>query len=472
MKKNFILFAAVVVTLLAASCKKESINQPEEEIIYGKTMFEVTVAEDSRMNAPSVNPNGMSQMTHMDGFYTIWDNEDQIRINGENFTTYQQTNKTVKFWSDEIIVETPYRAFYPKELQSENYDGSTSGTLPSTYTHDITKVILPMYAESNNNTLAFHNICAVLKIMIPGNVTQVTVTCNDQHPLYGDFTVEGDGTKDNPYKAVMGTNENCTTITINPKEGDTYLDDAKPVYIPIPAETYSSITVTFNGRSDIWNNGTKTLTNFTAIVNKFYSLNADPKLLPKRFKVSDTKFVYFAKGNLYKRGNTFGIESHQTDRTTGTDFTNHFMFSENINGSNKITIDTTQGLYNLSKDEWLYLTGTKVVAADIPITDSHTACDIKTIEGIECLVVAPYGQTSIPTTYTTLAEYTNNGYLVLPNIGYYNGNFFTSADTRYWTSTEAESNAWTMTFGGTYALQYGKGGKTLKRAIRLAKDAQ
>ena len=108
---------------------------------------------------------------------------------------------------------------------------------------------MPMYAESDNTTLSFKNLCGVLAITVSGSdftsVEKIEVSSDKQ--MNGDFTATADGvltfasntlTDDNKKVALEFTS--AKTIASN---------GSATFYIPVPANTHNTLTIKVTGGS-------------------------------------------------------------------------------------------------------------------------------------------------------------------------------------------------------------------------------
>ncbi|MCQ2343635.1 MAG: leucine-rich repeat protein [Paludibacteraceae bacterium] len=246
MKKIFMAIAAMTM-LIATSCK-ESANAPED-LVPGDGEFLVTIANAPRQEAPT---NGKTVKTTIVGSDIIWSEGDLISINGVTYRT-NTSGSPVIFSSasgDPAIVDgdSKYKAYYPVEIAPTN-----TGCLPETIQYNGGNLKnLPMYAESENNVLTFHNICAALKITVPNldeGVTCDKIVISANENLAGKFSIETD--ENGVPRAVLSTTaENMSkTVTVTPEnENDTFTGE---VYVALPAGTYTYFAVEFWDGDDL-----------------------------------------------------------------------------------------------------------------------------------------------------------------------------------------------------------------------------
>ena len=175
MKKNLVslMSLALLVGLVSlTSCKKEN-------TLGNGTQFRATVEDCTSLNGK----------TALDGFNLNWVAGDQIAIYGTAgagiYSATPQTPATVAVF-DNVSGSTgdgPFRAFYPSTLTTDG----VNITLPTTQTYVEGSINeFPMYAESNDNQLAFKNLCGVLKLDLTKaniNISTITITAERCYPL-------------------------------------------------------------------------------------------------------------------------------------------------------------------------------------------------------------------------------------------------------------------------------------------------
>lgn len=297
MKKYLFLAVALIATL--SSCSEVTIND-----ICGEPMkFTATIDE------------GEGTKTVMFANSVKWRDNDQISINGSIFETdsWDTTGDFTKVSGDDPTA--PYEAYYPA-----SYVVDGTATLPSTQRYyeqrngNIDVRNAPMFARSENNSLKFKNICALLKIEIDQNdidcVNKIRVSSSN-HAMCGAYTV------DEYYNAAL----------INPDDYDKYVEyEISPsqnlasgltYYVAIPPQTYQNLKVELFGDVISVSMSTKLNTNITVERNKIYTISfkADktpkPTLIPGEFSIGETKKVQFARGNLYYDGSEWKMEEEQ-----------------------------------------------------------------------------------------------------------------------------------------------------------------
>ena len=244
MKKTFISFfwTALAIAFLAAGCQKDTVTL--------KARFE------------HFNNGDKLHLTHLNSH---WDSGDQININGTWYTMGDNGNIS------NVEVSSVYRAIFVDPACTLNVATTPSTVVipaSSQYTVDATtgeqKVFTPMYAYSENTTLGFKNMGAVLAInlSIPSesnraelNIDKIEVTASNYY-LWGTATIYDDDI-DEPYIVCDGGTSATDqaahrTLTLNFNNATVHLTrggTSVPVYISIPplvaanAQNYFTIKV-------------------------------------------------------------------------------------------------------------------------------------------------------------------------------------------------------------------------------------
>lgn len=312
MKKIFMAIAAMTM-LIATSCK-ESVNTPED-LVPGDGEFLVTIANAPRQEAPT---NGKTVKTVIVGNDIRWTVGDVISINGVNYET-DNSNATVIFRLSEGSgaqkdADGKYKAYYPAEI-----DPTNTGRLPETIQYNGGNLKnLPMYAESKNNVLTFHNICAALNITVPVACNKIVISADEN--LAGEFSIEYDATS-TPMAVLSTTAEGMSkTVTVN----GTFTAGA-PVYVALPAGTYNNFTVKFNNGDEVLRHRTLSKP-LTLNVNNLYKLSFDVNVRDDEFCFTAKEDGCTLKLNQYGNVPVCSLEYY----TTGTGWTSYDMSGDGI----------------------------------------------------------------------------------------------------------------------------------------------
>ena len=221
MKKISIIALAAIATI--SSCTKDGLfpdKDGREEIVTGTApqVFNATMEGFPATRAA------------LDGMTPSWEVGDVISIDGHSYTA--KTAGTSSTFEGTGAGEDTHHAYFPAGL----YNGG-SPALPAVQTYVAGKFDMPMYAESDNTTLSFKNICAVLAIKVTSDdiTTLKAIKVASDKKMNGTFAVSDK-------KAVVGTDgtnvvvlESSTALTLN-ADGTTF-------YIAIPAQNYNYLNI-------------------------------------------------------------------------------------------------------------------------------------------------------------------------------------------------------------------------------------
>ena len=304
MKRIFIMLLAAAL-LVVTGCKKDKNNANGE-----KTMiFTAHIADDGGK-------------TTIDGTQMNWKAQDLIVINGKDFRA-DKSGPIATFTGEEIEkVDDKYKAYYPKEVWNEG-----TPVLPAVQ-HYTTPLDLsgvsPLYAESEDNNLEFHTICALVKLNLKGNenvkVKRIEVSADKD--LSGAFTI--DGNNENGFYAKLSVtdanNKGTADVILDcGNDGIALSSEGIPFYVALPAGTYGNlnfyVVVDANG---VWKEWTYKNVNKTLAAGTVYNSTPTPDFKEPSsvavrglFSISSTEKVYFSQGNLYYDGSNFKLESEQ-----------------------------------------------------------------------------------------------------------------------------------------------------------------
>lgn len=299
MKRKLLSYVSVVSLLgivSLTSCSKEEQNAMQ---------FRATMENCTSMDGKTV----------LDGTALNWVAGDQIAIFGSAgygiFTAIPQTPATTAVF-ESVSGETgdgPFYAYYPSTLTS---DGSYI-TLPATQTYEENSIHeFPMYAESNNNQLAFKNLCGVLKLhLTKANISISSIAISVDGVINGDYEFRF-YTASIPTLSYLENGTNTIMLTCTTAQA---IDNGKDFYIYLPADTYRDLTIKMTASDGkICTKGPAT--GSVLIERSKYStitLGGDdlefvtPPIegaLPGLFSVSATQQVRFSQGNLQYQAST------------------------------------------------------------------------------------------------------------------------------------------------------------------------
>ena len=221
MKRHAIIALAAIATI--SSCTKDGLfpdKDGREEIVTGTApqVFNATMEGFPATRAT------------LDGMTPSWEVGDVISIDGHSYTA--KTAGTGSTFEGTGAGEAIHHAYFPAGL----YNGGSTA-LPAVQTYVAGKFDMPMYAESDNTTLSFKNICAVLAIKVTSAdiTTLKAIKVASDKKMNGTFTVSED-------RAVMsnnGTNE----VVLKSSETLTLTSGGTTFYIAIPAQNYMYLNI-------------------------------------------------------------------------------------------------------------------------------------------------------------------------------------------------------------------------------------
>ena len=289
---RFFLLAAGLLAVMSA-CKKE--NTPSE---LRAVMNDYA---NSRQKA-YIDPEQ----------YSCFVVNEKIRANNSTGTIVALERNDRQCVIEDIPYATSYKAFYPYHLLADSANTDLSGTLenkavffpqeqPCKRDADGNQIISnPMIAEldgfgSENNTLHFKNLCALLKITVRtlDAFDAIHVTLSGQK-LWGSGIISGN-------KVVMNGNAATEreTVVLTLPAGHRGSPAGEAFYIMIPEVTLSGCTVTvsiMNGNTAV-KSFSRTGVSATLAYNHIHTLGNFTFNAPA-FSVSATQKVVFAPGNL------------------------------------------------------------------------------------------------------------------------------------------------------------------------------
>lgn len=289
MKKTNLFLAVFSLSALAlVSCKKD-----EKSAVSGDTMSFTAVI-------------GGGEKTEIyDGGKLKWTEGDSILINGKVFHSELEGEGETAVFTGEALEAEKYEAYYPVSLKvGEDH------VLPATqfYDGDNLSKVNPMYAESATTDLQFYNICAMVKLVVKGEGTVTKITVSADQPLSGTFTMNKENGKYYAEVASTGASAvtlDCGGVILNPTT-------ATPFYIALPQGDYTNLKFELSNSNDSWESmpvGMKLKAgNLRTRELNNVSVELPEGALPGVFSVSETKKVFFSKGNLQAKYNGAGYD--------------------------------------------------------------------------------------------------------------------------------------------------------------------
>ena len=448
MKKTAIAMLTLAAGILAASCQKEA--EPE-----------VKSFEPMIINAVSEGV-GTATKTEMAYKYDIlWSEDDQIYVTdgtaNDTFTLSDGKGTTKGTFTQDGTASftSEVKAYYPATMVQ---DGGL--VWPATQTNNQT---VPMYStktvSGNVEDFNFSSLGSVLQIVFTtpqSDVTLQSIEIKDgTETMSGAFTVDTDG------KANITATDKAG-ITLNLVDGVSVSNKISYFNIAVPAGNYQNLTLTFtatDGAKCVMTNGKVNIEHNTvgrlSLTGKTFKPDLPAGALAGVFSVSDTKKVYFSKGNLYYDGSALNFEANQSAFNSSYEscYVSLFTWSSTVaaavgesnSGDNlfcdenhKVAVNGSEAIYYaLSKDEWKYL------------FDNHSK-QWATVNGVNGYVIAPDGFAgTLAASYADDAALAADNLVFLPAAGYRYGSDVLSVGVSglYWSSAAyGESLAYGVSF--------------------------
>lgn len=331
MKTKLFLCAAAICLSALVSCQKQEPVVPVDPAPQENNQPVVTTPEEETMvfSATTEVPGTRTTLSEDEGtWHVLWAAGDAISVNGYNLTLQTEGQaagygpgfpKGNFAGSNPIPATTSpyYKAIYPSTLR----DRYGYFNLPAEQPYVAGGIdAFPMYAESDDNTFTFRNLCGIIMLNLKGDKSVTTIALADKDeapkPMSGRFTVNN-----NTAELSTGTNGTAlvceTPVTLNP-------DTFTPFFITVPAGSYGKLRILIEA-----SDGTIcTLTSKNAIVverSKITTIN----LSNPTFKDESARITYTtsntSKINKYDAGadaSVFGdgltVVSHTYDPETKT----------------------------------------------------------------------------------------------------------------------------------------------------------
>ena len=201
-----------------------------------------TVGNGTQFRATMEGCTSKDGKTALNGTALNWVAGDEIAVYGTAgrgiYTATPQTPATVALF-DNVSGETgdsPFRAYYPSTLTTDG----VHVTLPAVQTTaDGSLTQFPMYAQSNDNNLAFRNLCGVLKLhLTKAGVSVSSIEVSTNTPINGQYTLRYTGVP------VIDYESNGTNSTVLECENPQPIANGKDFYIYLPHGNYTEMTFT------------------------------------------------------------------------------------------------------------------------------------------------------------------------------------------------------------------------------------
>lgn len=475
--KKILLFAAIAVAMLLASCQKEGPIETEKNdlsVVSEPPLFTATISSGTKTTVDATKGKVSWEKTDVITVIDSLSNKAVYEVSSiDNITG----KATFVFKSGQTLAEKgPYTATYGEAPKTAQTYSETPGNLCMTAPATLT------------NSFNFTVNCGLLEINLTKN---------------GEFVKS---------IAVSNNREQITyTLTCNPEKD---ISQKETFYISVNGDTYYKIVITDkDGKECVLKAAYGIKVDINHIKPVTFSdkkLVFKPNTLSGVFSVSDNKYVQFSKGNLYwdETNKKFGFEANQydfQDKWFGTYCVSHFYWSktasvtyrQDYNDSGKqssdvfftnttsdtankdFTVNGVTGKYRtLSWNEWQYLFGSSE-ARDERYQYPVTVCGIA-----KCMVLAP--DNFEPLSALTKNVYSSEewakaeekGLVCLPPASIRDGSVVDSGfigNGYYWSSTSAsDSQAYCMGWIGTNDSSkpptFADKDRNIGRSVRLVTD--
>ncbi len=283
--------------------------------------------------------NGRDAKVYIDNLTPCWHNNDLIRVNNQTCTTSAALGSSAQI--TDVVESSHYRAIYPADIVGD-VDISSSSTIAVTLPHEQIyevdsrgdqKVKVPMGAYSDNESLTFHNLCPLIKVVVSNRMDNdfvlehITVTATTAY-LSGLCSVTVTGSSNDHIGTMVPSSASHDVSLVFPADNrptigrgdrDTYI-----YYIVAPAFDEDGVTITlytalgqyatFEKHASLRHNR---IAEVSLTVEQWngQDLPSVDGALPGAFSVSATQQVHFSQGNLQYQAstNTWRFAEHQYD---------------------------------------------------------------------------------------------------------------------------------------------------------------
>ena len=291
MKKIFYTFMTIAAAISVAGCAKELEEAaqtpgtaPEEESGYIVLGASLPDSDDPAGDTKTT----ISKNEGQSSYSVFWAEGDAISVNGERSkpANIDPANKKNASFTLPASVNAPFCAVYPAgAYMDDTYShtdlkDSLNITVPATQKYvengiDPESAIMLAYS-SDGKTLNFRHAMAYLKLTVNTAVKSVRINGNYNDAISGEFTakreVEGSSLTFAPKKDKDGKAKGNTSITYSATDA---VPVGTPMFIAIPASTYSKgLTLTIIDSENHYQ-VIKSTNSFTASRGKVYPTSVD-----------------------------------------------------------------------------------------------------------------------------------------------------------------------------------------------------
>ena len=314
---------------------------------------------------------GRNAKVYIDDLTPCWHNNDLIRVNNQTCTTSAALGSSAQI--TDVVESNHYRAIYPADIVGD-VDISNSNTIAVTlprvqqYETDSRgdqKVKVPMGAYSSSESLTFHNLCSLIKVVVSNRwnydflLDSIVVSAGSAYLSgLGSATVAGNAS-DAVGMMVSSSASHDVSLEfpvavankpiIGRGDRDTYV-----YYIIAPEFAEDDVTITlyspsgsatFEKRASLQHNR---MAQVSLTVEEWDEQDpTDPPssdgALPGLFSVSATQQVHFSQGNLQYQAstNTWRFAEHQYDYVGTLTADDNGCCGGTVSGSDNRNISST-----------------------------------------------------------------------------------------------------------------------------------
>ena len=315
--------------------------------------------------------NGRDAKVYIDNLTPCWHNNDLIRVNNQTCTTSAALGSSAQI--TDVVENNHYRAIYPADIVGDVDISSSSSiavTLPREQLFEVDsrgdqKVKVPMGAYSSSESLTFHNLCPLIKVVISNSMDNdfvldhITVTAATAY-LSGLCSASVTGSPNDHIGTMVSSSASHDVSLVFPLgdrptmgrgDRDTYV-----YYIVAPEFDEDDVTITLYATTGQY--ATFEKTDVSLCHNRIASVSLtvlhwngqitpDPPsvdgMLPGAFSVSATQQVCFSQGNLQYNAstNTWRFAEHQWDFVGTQTAEGQGYYGGTVSGSDNRNISST-----------------------------------------------------------------------------------------------------------------------------------
>ena len=329
--------------------------------------------------------NGRDAKVYIDNLTPCWHNNDLIRVNNQTCTTSAALGSSAQI--TDVVESNHYRAIYPADIVGDvdiSSSSTISVTLPREQIYEVDsrgdqKVKVPMGAYSSSESLTFHNLCPLIKVVISNRMDNdfvldhITVTAATAY-LSGLCSASVTGSPNDHIGTMVPSSASHDVSlvfplgnrpTIGRGDRDTYIyyivapafggDEGEDVTITLYSSTGQYAT--FEKHASLRHNRMATV---TLMVDQWdgYDPTLRDGVLPGAFSVSATQQVHFSQGNLQYQAstNTWRFAEHQWDYVGTQQVDRWGYYGGTVDGSDNRNISSNYSgwidLFGLGTSGW------------------------------------------------------------------------------------------------------------------------